>query len=196
MATHLSDLLHAPDSEWTPFPGGELEGQRPRRLCPSCRSKLQREVAQPFRAASSDAGLKRRVGADAPRRPLCFACYRLELDREKALKAAGELNTASEARFQDTLPLEPVNVPRVRALEVERAAERTAMRAGAGRFVDRRRQAQIAARHALQAVAAGLQTHQTPGTTRDRAFADAAHAAELQLPESWLPFVVSRSLAR
>jgi hypothetical protein len=196
MTKYLSDVLHAPDSEWTAFPGGELEGQRPRVLCPSCRRKLQHDVAQPFRAAGSDAGLKLRVKADAPRRPLCFGCYRLELDREKAFKAAGELNTASDARFQDTLPLEPVNIQRLRALEVERAAERTAMRAGAGRFVDRRRQAQIAARHALQAVAAGLQTHQTPGTTRDRAFADGVHAAELQLPESWLPFVVSRQMGR
>jgi hypothetical protein len=192
MAKQPSDVLHAADIEWTAFPGGELEGQRPRRLCPSCRRKLQHDVAQPLRAASPDAGLNPPLQAEARRRPLCFGCYRLELDREKALKAAGEVNTASEARFQETLPLEPVSIQRLRALKVERAADRAEMRIGAGRFVDRRRQAQIAARHALQTIAAGLQTHQTSSGTRDRAFAAAAHAAELQFPESWLPFVVSR----
>jgi hypothetical protein len=55
---------------------------------------------------------------------------------------------------------------------------------GAGRYVDKRRQAQIAARHALQRIAAGVQAR---GVTLA-----AIHAAELQLPEAWLPFVVSR----
>jgi hypothetical protein len=191
MAKHLSDVLHTNDNEWMTFPGGELEGQRPRRLCPSCRRKLQLDMAQPFRAASAGAKLRPGATSETPRQPLCFGCYRLELDREKALKAAGALDTASEARFQDTLPLEPVNIQRLRALKVERAVERSAMRAGAGQFVDRRRQAQIAARHALQTIAAGLQTHQGASGTLDRAFAAATHAAELQLPESWLPFVVS-----
>jgi hypothetical protein len=58
------------------------------------------------------------------------------------------------------------------------------MKVGAGRYVDKRRQAQIAARHALQQIAAGVQT-------RGAAMA-AIHAAELQLPEAWIPFVVSR----
>jgi len=106
MANQPSDVLHAADIEWTAFPGGELEGQRPRRLCPSCRRKLQHDVAQLLRAASPDAGLNPPLQAEARRRPLCFGCYRLELDREKALKAAGELNTASEARFQETLSRE------------------------------------------------------------------------------------------
>ena len=68
---------------------------------------------------------------------------------------------------------------------------------GVGRFVDKRRQAQIAARHALQAIAAGLRTRQVPEWTANsadhaRLMEIAIHAAELQLPESWLPFVVSR----
>ncbi len=55
---------------------------------------------------------------------------------------------------------------------------------GAGRYVDKRRQAQIAARHALQQIAAGVQARS--------ATLAAIHAAELQLPEAWIPFVVSR----
>jgi len=194
MAKHLSDALHTPDNEWMTFPGGELEGQRPRHLCPSCRRKRQLDVSQSLGTERTHSGPEPGVTAEAPRRPLCFGCYRLELDRGKALKAAGTLDTASEARFQDTLPLEPVNVQRLRTLKVERAAARAATLAGADRFTDRRRQAQIAARHALQAVAAGLRTHQLPAGLRDRAFAAAVHAAELQLPESWLPFVVSRQV--
>jgi hypothetical protein len=76
-------------------------------------------------------------------------------------------------------------------LKADRAASRVTIHAEA-RFADRRRQAQIAARHALQAIAAGLRNRQMARVEMDRAFADAIHAAELQLPESWLPFVVAR----
>jgi hypothetical protein len=62
------------------------------------------------------------------------------------------------------------------------------------RCVDRRRRAQIAARHALRPLSfqplpqpAGERTR-----TSDRTLVAVMHAAELQLPESWLPFVVSR----
>jgi hypothetical protein len=158
--------------EWVGFPGGELEGKRPKTLCPSCR----------------------------PRNTLCFQCYRAELDRERALKAAADLDTASSERFQSALPFEPVNTPRLDRLRAERAASRVMMREGAGRFVDRRRQAQIAARHAFQQIAAGLRARTASGPSsqeqqrraQDLAMAAAFHAAELQLPESWLPFVVSR----
>jgi hypothetical protein len=123
---------------------------------------------------------------------LCFQCYRAALDRERALRAAGDLDTASDARFQCQLPFEPVNTGRLGMLKVDRAGARAVMLQGAGRFVDKRRQAQIAARHALQAIAAGLKTRQMSPADRDRARAWASRAAELQLPEAWLPFVVSR----
>jgi hypothetical protein len=106
------------------------------------------------------------------------------LDRERALKAAGQLDTASDDRFQTTLPFEPIDRPRLQMLRGERAAERAVLQMGTGRYVDKRRQAQIAARHALQQIAAGLQVR--------GAVLAAIHAAELQLPEAWLPFVVSR----
>ena len=128
----------------------------------------------------------------AARQPLCFQCYRLELDRERALKAAGEIDTASNARFQEALPFEPVNHVRLSMLKVERAASRVGSHGGVGQFADRRRRAQIAARHALQAIAIELHRRQAVGAERERAIAAAVHAAELQLPESWLPFVVGR----
>ena len=176
------------DSEWVGFPGGELEGKRPKALCPACREDLGRILGT------------RRTDDDGPalpaRRTLCFQCYRAEIDRAGALKAAGQLDTASAERFQTALPFEPVNRPRLEMLKVERSAARASMLAtSAGRFADRRRQAQIAARHALQRIAAGLAAHgvwkSTPGNDV-REMAAAIHAAELQLPESWLPFVVSR----
>ena len=82
-------------------------------------------------------------------------------------------------------------------LKVDRTNARAAAVIGAGRFVDKRRQAQIAARHALQAIASGLRARQVPGWAANsadhaRVMEIAIHAAELQLPESWLPFVVSR----
>ena len=151
------------DAEWITFPGGELEGTRPAGRCPACRV---------------------RGGRPESSAPLCFQCYRAELDRERALRAAGQLDTASTERFQTALPFEPIDMPRLNMLRVERAAERAVMQMGAGRYVDKRRQAQIAARHALQPIAAGVQAR--------GAMLAAIHAAELQLPEAWLPFVVSR----
>jgi hypothetical protein len=182
------------DREWVQFPGGELEGVRPRVLCRVCRERLEQQGAAPRRA-------------DERRRPplLCFQCYRAELDRERALQAAGQLDTASDARFQTTLPFEPVDVGRLERLRAERADARASMQTGVHRFVDKRRQAQIAARHALSEIAARLHARGAASSLRgplDRldpldpvdndALADAVHAAELQLPEAWLPFVVSR----
>jgi hypothetical protein len=167
------------EGEWISFPGGELEGRRPRVLCPACREALRREASA-------------RSAAPVQPKPLCFQCYRAELARERALKAAGELDTASEARFQCTLPFEPVNRARLDRLRDERALARAASQAGAGRYVDRRRHAQIEARHALQRIAEGMRVHRAQAPLGGTGEVEAIHAAELQLPDAWLPFVVSR----
>jgi hypothetical protein len=178
MTKHSSEILQTADSEWISFPGGELQGKRPQALCPACRGRLQ------------DAA---RLGAaPAARQPLCFECYRADLARERALVEAGRLDTASEARFQCVLPLEPVNKPRLAALKAARITARLAERSGAGQFVDRRHRAQIAARHALDAIGIGLRRQDVSPAVRSQVMAAAIHAAELQLPESWLPFIVSR----
>ena len=88
-----------------------------------------------------------------------------------------------------------MNTARLATLKVERAESRAAASVGIGHYVDRRRHAQIAARHALQAIANGLAARRLmPATSPEaaRTMDAAIHAAELQLPESWLPFVVSR----
>jgi hypothetical protein len=169
------------DKDWVSFPGGELEAPRPKTLCRACREALQREAS-----AGSHPAPGTRTQHSAPRTPhlLCFQCYRAELDRERALAAAGQLDTASAARFQTQLPFEPVNTARLQALKAERAEARVEARRGIGLYVDKRRQAQIAARHALQSIAAGLKARPIS--------VDAIHAAEMQLPDAWLPFVVSR----
>src|SRR5262245_56245682 len=118
-------------SEWLPFRGGELEGPRPKALCPRCRERLN----------------ARRIGNASV--PLCFQCYRAGLDRERALRAAAQLDTASEERFQYLLPLEPVNRNRLSMLRAERTTAREASQTGAGRFDARCRRAQIAARRVL-----------------------------------------------
>jgi hypothetical protein len=200
MNTLSEQSVQVADKEWIMFPGGELEGKRPKALCAPCREQLHRAAGRTERALKYD-------------RPLCFQCYRAELERERAIKAAGELDTASEARFQCALPFEPVNRGRLEMLRAERARARTAMQAGTERFANQRRHAQIDARRALQLIAAGLQAHTAPPVDNvdnveivetvetgekvgkvehDRVMVSAIHAAELQLPESWLPFVVAR----
>jgi hypothetical protein len=168
--------------DWSSLPGGELEAPRPRTLCSGCRDRLKQAGTSPLRAALAE------------RRPkaICFGCYRAELDRERALKAAGQLDTASEERFQCSLPFEPVNRERLDQLKARREVARTAERAGLGQFVDKRRQAQIAARHALQNIAAGLKARGVAVPERHPRSMAAVHAAELQLPDAWVPYVVSR----
>jgi hypothetical protein len=156
-----SEANQALQNEWVTFPGGELEGRRPKTLCGPCR-------------------LRRAAGA--PARAICFECYRADRRRDGAIKAAGEFESSPEgtvARFHDGLPFEPVNLPRLEHLKAMRAHARRQARVGAGQYVDKRRQAQIAARHALTRLGDAMR-------------AQAMHAAELQLPESWLPFVASR----
>jgi hypothetical protein len=167
--------------EWVTFPGGELEGKRPKVLCPACREALKREAA-----TYGAAGSARRS------RLLCFDCYRADLARARALKDAGDLDTASDARFQTQLPFEPINHARLDALKAERSHARTVASQGIGQYADKRRHAQIQARHALQTIAAGLNARQLTPAARAQALASATHAAELQLPEAWLPYVVSR----
>ncbi len=124
---------------------------------------------------------------------LCFECYRAGLERDRKLRAAAALDTASDARFQSAFPFEPVNDARLARLKVERAQARASLHASpVGRFVDKRRHSQIAARHALQRIAAGLVARAPTPFETTGSLAAAAHAAELQLPEAWLPFVVSR----
>lgn len=170
------------DIDWTPFPGGELEGPRSKVRCPECRAK----AGQP----STETPVP--VGKPA----LCFQCYRAGVEADRKIKAAGELNTASEARFQAALPFEPVNVARLAGLKVQREEARLKARAGAGSYVEKRHRAQIEARHALARIFQGLKERRLMDVARPEprgaAFDTITRAAELQLPESWLPFVVSR----
>jgi hypothetical protein len=176
------------DGDWVGFRGGELEGKRPKALCPACRDQLARLVRE---GRARQPQPQPRAPIPEPR-PLCFQCYRAELDRQRALQAAGQLDTSSAERFQDGLPFEPVNRARLERLKSERGEARLALRTGVGRYIDRRRQAQIAARHALQRIVAGLQSR-SEASERTRLFAAAIHSAELQLPESWVPFVCDRA---
>src|SRR5262245_8686101 len=138
---HIDSASQIIDKDWVSFPGGELQAPRPTVLCKVCRAKLQAKASNPLKL---------------PNQPLCFACYRASIERQRALKAAGELNTATEERFQTALPVEPVNHSRLARLRSERTASRVAERVGAGQFVGTRRQAQIAARHALERIVIGL----------------------------------------
>src|SRR5713101_7358519 len=106
--------LQVTEGEWITFRGGELQGKRPNVLCAACRSK--QPVADQHDGHESD----------GPRPALCFQCYRVSLDRGRALKRAADLDTASSERFQATLPFEPVNRPRLERLRSNRTASRIA----------------------------------------------------------------------
>ena len=153
--------------DWMAFPGGELEAPRPAGRCPACRrlGRIRQDHA-----------------------PVCFQCYRDGQRREQLLREAAQRETTSEAQFQWTLPFEPVNTRRLESLKALRATER----AGGSGFSERRRRAQIAARHMLRMLEAGLQNERTSRGMRQSALAAAAHVADLQFPEAWWPFVVAR----
>jgi hypothetical protein len=167
------------EGEWVTFPGGELEGQKPKIMCPTCRERMRAAARAATPAVSAN---------DRQPSPICFECYRVDLARQRALRAAQNLNTASEARFQGSLPFEPINRARLDRLRAERNTVRAAMKVGPARFVDKRRRAQIAARHVLDRLAAGLGSHGTAAADRERPRAGDV----LALPDAWLPFVVSR----
>ncbi|MBS1819677.1 MAG: hypothetical protein JSU08_17220 [Acidobacteria bacterium] len=176
---HIDNAPTYADIDWAPFSGGELEAPRPRVLCTACREK---------RAASTPA---------AGKPTLCFQCYRAELEKNRRIAAAAELNTASEERFQTSLPFEPVNAARLVQLKAEREAARVKARAGAGAYIERRHRAQIEARHALTRIFQGLKARRLVGQTAGGGIAAAAALApaaraDVQFPEAWLPFVVAR----
>jgi len=168
------------ESEWAPFPGGELEGRRPRVVCTECRSAGTRPAQEP----------------GTPRAPLCFQCYRLELERTRALQRAATLDTASDARFQALLPFEPVNRPRLTRLKVERQAAKFEARSGVGTYIEKRRRAQIEARHALAHIVRGIRERRAmAGQSSEPLFEQSrstAGTALLEYPASWLPFIAAR----
>jgi hypothetical protein len=155
-----------------PFAGGELEGPVPKSLCDTCRQSV-RDV--------------RRQG-----QVLCFRCCQADRERERAIRAASERETGSEARFQIQLPFEPVNRPRLDYLRAERSVARIEASRPAQHFELRRRQAQIAARRALDQAGWSIRGRGRVTPEETRVFAAAIHAAELQLPDAWLPFVAAR----
>ncbi len=168
-ASHVSDLQTV---DWVAFPGGELEGPPPAGRCAACR----------------------RLGGGRlhGRQPVCFQCYRDGQRREQLIREAAQRETTSEAQFQWTLPFEPVNARRLESLKALRATARASQPGSISGFADRRHRAQIAARHMLQMLEAGLQSEPALARNGPRALAAAAHVAELQFPDAWLPFVVAR----
>lgn len=166
-----------PDIDWVPFPGGELEGVAAKVCCPACKIAVRQAAGVSHKPA------------------LCFQCFRLGVERNRKLKAAGELDTASEARFQTSLPFAPVDHARLTRLKHERQEARVAAGVGSGGFIVKRRRAQIEARHALAMIVQGLKQRRLAEGGRP------AHtsrvnvprpAANVQLPESWLPFVAAQ----
>jgi hypothetical protein len=196
--TLVPSRLAEDSRDWLALPGGELEAPRPKTLCSACRERLK-----------DAAGRGARPEPESDRaKTLCFRCYRTQLESDRRLKAAAELNTASEARFQSSLPFEPVNRARLNQLRAARQAAREDERQGAGVYVDKRRRAQIAARHALQNLAAGLKARgvllaartaaasvhvaaMRPPASAPRALS-ANVQGEMQIPAAWLPFVTGR----
>lgn len=174
----LLPLEHAStvsNTNWAPFPGGELEGLAAKALCPACK------------AARGKGPGEARIAA------LCFQCFRLDVERHRKLKAAADLNTASEERFQTALPFEPVNHARLTRLKAEREQARVKAREGRGVYIEQRRRAQIEARHALATIFEGLKQRRLTHTVADmRPSAGMSQITQVQLPDSWLPFVAAQ----
>lgn len=183
MTTIAQPTAQVLDAEWLPLAGGELEAPRPKTMCSACRARLQQRANG--RVQPEPASARRRQAAV----PLCFACHRADLERERKLEAAAQIDTASTDRFQFVLPLPPVNQARLARLKVERRHARVEQ-ARVSPYVDRRRRAQLTAQHVLQRLAQGLRTRgvQVPAER----VSIAAGSRRVVLPDSWLPFAASR----
>ena len=83
-----------------------------------------------------------------------------------------------------------MNHARLDTLKAARADARATASQGIGQYADKRRHAQIQARHALQTIAAGLKARQLTPAAQAQAMASAVHAAELQLPGGVAPICV------
>jgi hypothetical protein len=123
MGREPADTTQLVEPEWISFPGGELEGRRPKTRCAACRAR--------------SAGT------------LCFLCYRADFERQRRLAAAAAYDSASEARFESSRPFEPVDGVRLRQLRRERQLRQAVAGPAAGGCAARRRRAQRAARQVL-----------------------------------------------
>ena len=136
----------------------------------------------------SDRACGRRRGSAVPdARALCASSATARKSTASARsRRRGSSTPARWSASRSALPFEPVNRPRLEMLKVERATARAhtlATHRPVAKFADRRRQAQIAARHALQRIAAGARDRiERRRADREREMAAAIHAAELQLP--------------
>jgi hypothetical protein len=142
---------------------------------------MQQRASGPLRA-------ERKVRNGQVGAPVCFACHRADLERERKLKAAGELDTASPERFQFALPLAPVDQARLARLKVQRREARVEQ-ARVSPYVDRRRRAQLTAQQVLARLAQGLRAR---GVVSADQVSIRAGSRRVALPDSWLPFAASR----
>ena len=162
--------------EWVTFPGGELEGKRPKALCqraarPKSGSRHRAYHGAPGTSSVVLPVLPGRVGAIEP-----CSCW--------------SARHSIRGTLQVQLPFEPVNEPRLAKLKwIAPSAQLRSSESAASSTSGVRHKSPHATRS--QMIAAGLRTRQLAGDNV-RAMDMAIHAAELQLPESWLPFVVSR----
>ncbi len=168
----LNQGLPVAGAEWVSLPGGELEVPRPRARCAACRVASQRLA---------------RASGVADGRPACLACYRADVARTWALKAAAQFDTATLGRFQEALPFAPVNRPRLDRLRAARLAARRDAGAAA-RYADRRRSAQLAARLALQRLGEGLRGRRLDASQLGNTVSRVGPST-MPVTASWLPLV-------
>ena len=64
MTQSSPQVIDYKNDEWLGFPGGELEGKRPRRLCPDCRAALQAAASA---GSGTQGGSRSAFSATAPK---------------------------------------------------------------------------------------------------------------------------------
>ena len=111
------------------FQAASWKGSGPRCMCPACRLRAFRASASQGRAPRT-----RRASpesrAPSPESRSVFSATASTRRASGRCSAARNLNTASEARFQDSLPFEPVNRARLERLRAERSTARAALKSG------------------------------------------------------------------
>lgn len=193
--------------EWAMFQGGELEGERPSMRCTTCRRRHREAAPQSgplcFQCYRLEFERRRQVmeaaelqAMSAERLQYLLPFEAVDEPRLIMLRArlVAKQNVGGPVLQKAGGPV--LGGPVVKGLEDLNAPKKNERKENVREvgpdLIVRRRRAQIAARHALSALAHGVAVSRATGTDGRGSPPLAESNDSVQFPASWIPFLVAR----